>query len=110
MRVFSGSGDCPARPQRLAVRGNFTKQLTEPDLKAQSPPYCPTLRVISLLRDITSKMDHYHKRQMIPHQERMSPLIKLLAPATNSTMATALCGWAQSVAPCNFPGLPNAAA
>jgi hypothetical protein len=40
VRIFSGSGDCPARPEHLAVREGCTKQLSEPDQKAQSPPCC----------------------------------------------------------------------
>src|SRR5260221_5597286 len=35
--LFSGSGDCPARPQLLAVGEGYTKRLSEPDQKAQSP-------------------------------------------------------------------------
>src|SRR5260221_14308155 len=38
VRIFSGSGDCPARPEHLAVREGCTKQLSEADQKAQSPP------------------------------------------------------------------------
>ena len=37
VRIFSGIGDCPARPEHLAVREGCTKRLSEPDQKAQSP-------------------------------------------------------------------------
>src|SRR5260221_14129756 len=40
VRIFSGSGDCPARPEHLAVREGCTKQLSEADQKAQSLPRC----------------------------------------------------------------------